>query len=83
MHKDLPPGPFDFAERSVRYLVGFWLLTGFILSILVRTSMIVWRADANVPHAGPNQEALEEATAAQRAARGKTPPPDPPAPVRY
>ena len=37
MHKDKPPGLFDFAERSIRYLVGFWFTAGLILSLLVHT----------------------------------------------
>ena len=83
MHKDRPPGLFDFATRSVRYLVGFWFITGLFVSIFVHTGILIWRADSDGPHAGPNQEALEAATAAQRAKAGKSPPPDPPAAVRY
>ena len=82
MHKDKPPGPFDFAERSIRYLVGFWLIAGLALSLLVHTGMLIWRADDLGP-SKPNPEALETATAAQRAAAGKPPPPDPPPSVRY
>jgi|GEM_PF-2309718 len=83
MHRDKPPGPFDFATRSIRYLIGFWLTTGLVLSVLVHTGMLVWRADAKTPGAKRNPEALEVATAAQRAKAGKSPPPDPPAAVRY
>jgi hypothetical protein len=83
VHKDKPPGPFDFADRSIRYLVGFWVGAGLLLSLLVHTGMLVWRADAKDPGAKPNPEALEKATAAQRAAAGKSPPPEPPPAVRY
>ena len=83
MHKDRPPGIFDFAGRSLRYLIAFWFTTGLLLSILVHTGILIWRADSNMPHAGPNQDALEAAAAAQRAKAGKSPPPDPPAAVRY
>jgi hypothetical protein len=82
MHKDKPPGPFDFAERSIRYLIGFWLTAGLILSMFVHTGMLIWRADATGPNK-PDPARLEAATAAQRAAAGKAPPPDPPAAVRY
>jgi len=83
MHKDRPPGPFDFAERSIRYLVGFWLATGLVLSILVHTGMLVWQADGKGPASKPNPEALEAATAARRAAASKSSPPEAPAAVRY
>jgi hypothetical protein len=83
MHKDRPPGLFDFAERSVRYMIGFWFVVGIFLSILVQTGVLVWRSDFSGPRVKPNQDALEAATAAQRAAAGKTPPPDPPAAIRY
>lgn len=82
MHKDKPPGLFDFAERSIRYLVGFWVTAGLILSILVHTTMLVWQADARGP-SKPNPEALEAATKARRDAASKTAPPEPPAAVRY
>jgi hypothetical protein len=83
MHKDKPPGLLDFADRSIRYLVGFWLTTGFVLSVLVHTGMLVWRADAKEPGSKPNPAALEAATAARRAAASKSSPPDAPAAVRY
>lgn len=34
MHKDKPPGIFDLADRSLGYVVGFGLVTGFLLSII-------------------------------------------------
>jgi hypothetical protein len=83
MHRDKPPGLFDFAARSIRYLIGFSFTTGLVLSLLVHIGMLVWRANAKEPDTKPNPEALEAATAAQRAAAGKSPPPDPPAAVRY
>jgi hypothetical protein len=83
MHRDKPPGPFDFAERSIRYLVGFWVTTGLVLSILVHTAMLVWRADRKGPASKPNPEALEAATVAARAAASKSSPPEAPAAVRY
>jgi hypothetical protein len=83
MHRDKPPGPFDFAERSIRYLVGFWVTTGLVLSILVHTAMLVWRADRKGPASKPNAETLEAATAARRAAASKSSPPEAPAAIRY
>ncbi|MEY2563125.1 MAG: hypothetical protein QOH88_1318 [Verrucomicrobiota bacterium] len=50
MHKDKPPGLFDFAERGVRYLAGFWFVTGLVLSMLVRTAILIMgdtSSDAN------------------------------------
>ena len=83
MHRDRPPGLFDFTARSIRYLIGFWFATGLFLSVLVHTGILIWRADSTGPHAKPSQDGLEAAAAAQRAASGKSPPPDPPAAVRY
>jgi hypothetical protein len=83
MHRDKPAGPFDFAERSIRYLVGFWLTAGLVLSILVHTAMLVWRDDRKGPGPKPNPEALEAATAARRAAASKSTPPEAPPAVRY
>jgi len=78
MHKDKPPGIFAFGERSIRYLVGFWLTTGFLLSLVVHVSMLVWRVDAG--RGGPHPEdTLETATAPVRKA---TAPPVAPS-VRY
>ena len=65
MHKDKPPGIFDFAERSIRHLIGFWLISGFILSVLVHFGLLIWRADKPPPPDRPS-EALENKTAAQR-----------------
>jgi hypothetical protein len=81
MHKDKPPGLFDFAERSIRYLVGFWLTTGLGLSILVHTGILVWRDNAKGPGPKPNPEALEAKATARKPATATTPPPS--AAVRY
>lgn len=83
MHKDKPPGPFDFAERSIRYLVGFWLIGGLVLSMFVHTGMLIWRTDAKAPDSKPDPAKLEAATAARRAAAGKVPPPDAAPAVKY
>ena len=83
MHKDRPPGLLDFAARSTRYLIGFWFISGLLLSALVHTGFMISHADSNLPQAKPSQDALEAAAAAQRAKAGKTPPPDPPAAVKY
>jgi hypothetical protein len=67
MHKDKPPGIFDFAERSIRHLIGFWLITGFILSILVQGGLLLWRADRKEPSGADSAtEALEAKTDAHR-----------------
>ncbi len=81
VHKDKRPGVFDFAERSIRYLVGFWFTAGLALSILVHTGMLVWRADDKGPGAKRNPEALEAKTTARKPASATTPPPS--AAVRY
>jgi hypothetical protein len=74
MHKDRPPGLFDFAERSIRYLVGFWFTTGLILSILVHTGMLVWRADAK-GSGKQDSDSLEIKAASHKPASATTPPP--------
>jgi hypothetical protein len=80
MHKDRPPGFFDFAERSVRYLVGFWFTTGLVLSVIAHTGILVWRDNAK-PGPERNPDALEAAANARKPASAKTPPPS--AVVRY
>jgi hypothetical protein len=80
MHKDKPAGLFDFAERSIRYLVGFWFTTGLILSILVHTGMLVWRADARGPGLKQDGETLEVKASAHKPPAASTPPA---ASVRY
>jgi hypothetical protein len=77
MHKDKPPGIFDFAERSMRYLICFWLTAGLLLSFFVHTTLLIWRVDAQK---GPQPEnSLETATAP---VTKPTSPPTAPA-VRY
>jgi hypothetical protein len=56
---------FDFAERSIRYLIGFWLVVGFLLSFLVQVSMLIWRVGSGTAEAN-REDALETSTAAVR-----------------
>lgn len=81
MHKDKPPGLFDFAERSVRYLVGFWFTTGLVLSLFVHTGMLIRRADAKDPGYKRNPDLLEAESIARKPATATTPPET--AAVRY
>jgi hypothetical protein len=74
MHKDKPPGLFDFAERSIRYLIGFWLVAGFLLSLVLHLSMLVWRGDSQATQ-GKTEEVLETSTAPVR--KSSSPPADP------
>lgn len=80
MHRDKPPGLLDFAQRSIQYLVGFWLMAGLVLSVLVHTGILVWR---DAKRSGPKRdaEALEASALAHKPASAKTPPPA--AAVRY
>ena len=80
VHKDRPPGLLDFAERSIRYLVGFWFTAGLIVSVLVHTTILVWR-DTKRPEVKLSPEALEAQALARKPASAKTPPPA--AAVRY
>lgn len=74
MHKDRSPGIFDFAERSIRHLIGFWLISGFILSVLVHFGLLIWRADKKEPALPePQSEALEAKAAAQRSPSSTSP----------
>ena len=72
MHKDRPPGIFDFADRSVRYLVGFWFTSGLILSILVHTGLLIWRADAK--ELKQDSDTLEVKAASHKSASVPAPP---------
>lgn len=72
MHKDKPPGLFDFAERSIRYLIGFWFVAGLSLSILVRTGILIRRDDKR--DASRNPDRLEAEAMARRPATASTPP---------
>jgi hypothetical protein len=81
MHKDKPPGLFDFAERSIRYLVGFWFATGLVLSLLVHTAILVRRADAKGPAFKRNPDLLEAEATARKPATATMP--ESTAAVRY
>jgi hypothetical protein len=72
MHKDKPPGLFDFAERSIRYLISFWFIVGLTLSILVRTGILIRRDDKG--DASRNPDRLEAEAMARRPATASTPP---------
>jgi hypothetical protein len=74
MHKDKPPGLFDFAERSIRYLIAFWFIAGLSLSILVRTGILIRRDDKG-DAARRNPEALEAEAMARKPGTATTPPP--------
>ena len=75
MHKDKPPGLFDFAERSIRYLVGFWFTAGLILSLLVHTGILIRRADAQGGDYKRNPDLLEAEANARKPATTTVPPP--------
>jgi hypothetical protein len=45
VHKDKPPGIFDFAHRSLRHTIGLGLMAGFVLSILVHVGLLICRVD--------------------------------------
>jgi hypothetical protein len=81
MHKDKPPGLFDFAERSVRYLVGFWFAAGLVLSLIVHTGILITRADAKGSGAKETPETLEAKAISHRPAGAPTQPPT--SAVRY
>ena len=78
MHKDKPPGIFDFAERSLRYLMGFWFVAGILLSLLVRVGLLVTRVDASDAPSS-SEISLEKAT---EPARKPSPVPSDPV-IRY
>lgn len=46
MHKDKPPGWFEFDARSARHAVWMGLLAGILLSFLVHATLVIVRADA-------------------------------------
>ena len=72
MHKDKPPGLFDFSERSIRYLVGFWFTAGLVLSLFVHTGMLIRRADAG-PDFKRNPDLLEAEVTARKPATATMP----------
>jgi hypothetical protein len=63
MHKDKPPGVFEFSARPVQHAVTLGLATGVVLSILAYVGMTLWGADASARHAEPaGAESLEQST---------------------
>ncbi len=80
MHKDKPPGLFDFAERGVRYLAGFWFITGLVLSMLARTAMLVM-GDNSSEAKSRSPDRLEAEAQARKPATAPTEAPPPS--VRY
>lgn len=73
MHKDTPPGIFDFPRRSVTHGVGVGLIVGILLSAVAHLGLLIWRADANgtePPRAGAE-------AAARVMSKHKTPPTNP------
>ena len=67
VHKDRPPGIFDFAERSLRHTTGMGLVAGFILSILVHVGILIWHAGAvSFGPTSAEAEAAESAVATTR-----------------
>ena len=74
MHKDKPPGLFDFPARSVRHAVWVGLATGFLLSFLAHVGFVIWRADPDGTRRG--MEAAEGMMTAHHKEPDKaTPPP--------
>lgn len=73
MHKHRPAGLFDFAERSIRYLIGFWFTAGIFLSVLVHTGILVWR-DSKRADSKRDATSLEAAANARKPASANTPP---------
>jgi hypothetical protein len=43
VHKDKPPGIFDFSDRSMRYAAGFCFFVGFLASVIVRIGVALAR----------------------------------------
>jgi len=64
MHKDKPPGLFEFAARPAAHAVTFGLTTGAVLSILAYIGMSLWGADPAARRRPPPRETLEEVTSA-------------------
>ena len=66
MHKDKPPGIFDFAERSVGHMIGVCFGAGFVVSVLVYVGMSIWRVDSVKETAARDGDSLETTTARTR-----------------
>jgi hypothetical protein len=81
MHKDKPPGLLDFAERGVRYLAGFWFITGLVLSILVRTAMLIMGDDSSA--ATRSLDAIETEANARKSPSDANASPAAPTAVRF
>ncbi len=64
MHKDKPPGLFEFTARPPAHAVTFGLATGAVLSILAYIGMSLWGADSAARGQPRTRETLEEATSA-------------------
>jgi hypothetical protein len=63
MHKDKPPGIFEFTARPVQHAVTLGLATGVVLSILAYIGMTLWGADASARRAEPaGGDSLEQST---------------------
>lgn len=45
MHKDKPPGLFDFPAHSAQHAIWVGLATGMVLSFLVHASLVITRPD--------------------------------------
>ncbi|HSP45049.1 MAG TPA: hypothetical protein VLO30_03575 [Chthoniobacterales bacterium] len=73
MHKDKPPGIFDFAERSLGHMIGVCFGAGFILSIFVYVGFSLWRADSGKGGAPRDGDTLENSTARSRKAPSASP----------
>ncbi len=80
MHKDKPPGLFEFAARPAAHAVTFGLATGAVLSILAYIGLSLWGADSAARGHPGTRETLEEATSAAQtnSTDAKRPPADRP-----
>ncbi len=81
MHKNPPPGLFDFDRHSLRYTIVLGLITGFILSIFAYTGLFVLRVDKTASDAPKPAAGKFEASVTARQKRVATPAPT--AAVRY
>jgi hypothetical protein len=71
MHKDKPPGVFEFTARPVQHAVTLGLATGVVLSILAYVCMILMGADASARHSAPAApRSIEETTSLIRRPNG-------------
>ncbi len=67
VHKDKPPGPFEFASRSARHAVSFGLACGAVLSIVAYVALALWGADSAARSgASAPAQTLEQATSGAR-----------------